>query len=109
MDESGAKLKLPYDLSEDPYMAAQKFIHTHELSQMFLDEIAQFIITNTKGETITASTTGSCDPFTGSGSYATGKAPERKYNNTGPLVDPLTGTLLENLALLFLVRSRFII
>lgn len=90
MDDSGAKLKLPYNLSEDPYMAAQKFIHNHELSQMFLDEIAQFIITNTKGETITA-TAASCDPFTGTGAYTAGSAPAQQYNNGGSMVDPLTG------------------
>lgn len=91
MDDSGTKLKLPYNLSEDPYMAAQQFIFRHELSQAFLDEIAQFIITNTKGETITARTMGSCDPFTGSGAYTSGSTPAQQYNNSGPMVDPLTG------------------
>lgn len=72
LDESGPKLKLPYNLSEDPYFAAQKFIHKHDLNQVFLDQIAQFIISNTQSETITRGDEKSSDyydPFTGSGRY----------------------------------------
>ena len=43
LDDSKASLKLPYNVSEDPYHAAQKFIHDNELSQLFLDQIVQFI------------------------------------------------------------------
>ena len=88
MDDSGLKLKLPYNLSTDPYTAAQTFIHRHELSQMFLDEIAQFIITNTKGETITRNT--SCDPFTGTGAYVAGSGSAPLTNNI-QMTDPFTG------------------
>ncbi len=95
MDDSGVKLKLPYNLSDDPYMAAQKFIYAHELSQTFLDEIAQFIITNTKGETITCAQSTYVDPFTGGDAYTVGGSTAgREPVITGPLVDPLTGQLL---------------
>lgn len=42
--DQGVNLKLDFNLTEDPYHAAQKFIHKHDLSQHFLDQIAQFLI-----------------------------------------------------------------
>ena len=94
LDEGGAKLKLPFNLSEDPYHAAQKFIHKHELSQMFLDQIAQFLITKTQGETIGASGTASqyFDPFTGGGRYV--PPTSNSYGGglgSSTVADPLTG------------------
>ncbi|KAL7621769.1 WD repeat protein Lub1 [Parahypoxylon ruwenzoriense] len=52
IEEGQPSLKLPYNLSENPYARAQKFIDDNELSQNFLDQIAQFIVTNTQGATI---------------------------------------------------------
>jgi phospholipase A-2-activating protein len=39
--------RLPYNRGENPFSAAQAFIHREELSQTFLDQIAQFIVRNT--------------------------------------------------------------
>jgi phospholipase A-2-activating protein len=39
-------LKLPYNLNEDPYVVAQKFIEQNELPQSYLDQVANFIVTN---------------------------------------------------------------
>jgi len=63
--DEGVPLKLPYNISEDPWFAAQEFIHRHELNQMFLDQIAQFIINNTKGMVIDQRASDYADPFTG--------------------------------------------
>ena len=63
--DDNVPLKLPYNISEDPWYAAQAFIHRHELNQTFLDQIAQFIITNTKGMVIDQRAAGYTDPFTG--------------------------------------------
>ena len=67
IEEGKPPLKLPYNLSEDPWFAAQNFLGKNDISQLFLDQVANFIIDNTKGATLTQSTTpaGSCDPFTG--------------------------------------------
>ena len=46
--------KLPYNLGENPFTAAQHFIHREELSQTFLDQVANFIAQNTKGAQPTA-------------------------------------------------------
>lgn len=64
LDDS-TSLKLPYNVSEDPWFAAQAFIHRHELSQLFLDQIAQFIIKNTEGMVIDQRASDYTDPFTG--------------------------------------------
>jgi len=63
--DEGVPLKLPYNIAEDPWYAAQAFIHRHELNQTFLDQIAQFIITNTKGMVIDQRAPDYADPFTG--------------------------------------------
>ncbi|CAF1556388.1 unnamed protein product, partial [Didymodactylos carnosus] len=82
-------LKLPYNATEDPWFAAQNFIYRHELSQMFLDQIANFIVTNTKGMVIDQKAPDFVDPFTGSGRYVpVGKSSTTQSRNT----DPFTGT-----------------
>lgn len=96
LDEFKESLKLPYNVSEDPYHAAQKFIHKHELSQMFLDQIAQFIMTNTQSETIGDASIGHTfyDPFTGDNRYV----PPNQVSNgadsnsaSSRFADPFTG------------------
>lgn len=65
VDLDDRQLKLPYNVNEDPWFAAQAFIHRHELNQIFLDQIAQFIIQNTKGMVIDQQASNYFDPFTG--------------------------------------------
>lgn len=95
LDDTKASLKLPYNVSEDPYHAAQKFIHKHELSQYFLDQIAHFIINNTRSETIgdQNATRSYFDPFTGENRYVPpAAAASAEPNGTGPsYADPFTG------------------
>jgi phospholipase A-2-activating protein len=90
LDDEGTALKLPYNLSEDPWRTAQDFIHKHELSQAFLDQIAQFIITNTKGETITGQGETYVDPFTGESRYTPGGSASIA-DNPPSYYDPFTG------------------
>lgn len=76
--------KLPYNVNENPFTAAQNFIHREELSQTFLDQIANFIVLNTKGATLGAGQPSS-DPFSGS-RYSGGAT-----QSYGGGVDPFTG------------------
>jgi phospholipase A-2-activating protein len=52
IEEGKPPLKLPYNLSENPYEAATKFLGNNGLSITYIDQVAKFILTNTKGATI---------------------------------------------------------
>ncbi|KAI1658559.1 PFU-domain-containing protein [Daldinia decipiens] len=77
IEEGQPSLKLPYNLSENPYTRAQNFIDDNELSQNFLDQVAQFIITNTQGATIGQDSGGSggADPHGTESRYRPGDDP----------------------------------
>ncbi|XP_071118768.1 phospholipase A-2-activating protein-like [Haliotis cracherodii] len=72
IQEGMPPLKLPYNVSEDPWFAAQRFLDKHDLSQMFLDQVAKFITDNTKGVTLGTEQPAYSDPFTGEGRYVPG-------------------------------------
>lgn len=50
--EGQPALKLPFNLSQNPYEAATKFIEDNELPMAYLDQTAQFIVSNTQGATL---------------------------------------------------------
>ncbi|XP_066460396.1 phospholipase A-2-activating protein isoform X1 [Eleutherodactylus coqui] len=72
VNESGPSHKLPYNITEDPWLVAHNFLQRNDLNPMFLDQVAKFIIDNTGGQTITATNSGFADPFTGGGRYIPG-------------------------------------
>ncbi|EEH21631.2 hypothetical protein PABG_03847 [Paracoccidioides brasiliensis Pb03] len=49
IEDGKPPLKLPYNLSQNPYEAATKFIQDNELPMGYLDQVANFITTNTQG------------------------------------------------------------
>lgn len=49
IEDGKPPLKLPYNLSQNPYEAATKFIQDNELPMTYLDQVASFITSNTKG------------------------------------------------------------
>lgn len=66
IEEGKPPLQLPYNITEDPWFAAEKFIAKNNLSSTFLEEVANFIIKNTKGVTLAqGSSAVVSDPFTG--------------------------------------------
>ncbi|KAK2750416.1 hypothetical protein FQN57_003896 [Myotisia sp. PD_48] len=56
IEDGKPPLKLPYNLSQNPYEAAKKFVADNEISVSYLDQVANFIITNTQGASIGAGT-----------------------------------------------------
>lgn len=52
IEDGKPALKLPYNLAQNPYEAATKFIQDNELPMTYLDQVANFITANTKGATI---------------------------------------------------------
>ncbi|VDO12348.1 unnamed protein product [Rodentolepis nana] len=85
-------VKLPFNKTEDPWMAAQLFIYKHNLSQDYLDQIAKFIITQAgldkPGAPVVSVGADSSlvDPFTGGGRYV----PSSGYKSSSPPCFPST-------------------
>ena len=52
IEDGKPPLKLPYNLSQNPYEAATTFIANNELPVTYLEQVANFIVTNTQGATI---------------------------------------------------------
>ncbi|KAL1860115.1 WD repeat protein Lub1 [Paecilomyces lecythidis] len=52
IEDGKPPLKLPYNVSQNPYEAATKFIQDNELPIGYLDQVARFITENTQGATI---------------------------------------------------------
>ncbi|XP_031830559.2 phospholipase A2 activator protein [Nomia melanderi] len=77
-------LKLPYNNGQDPWHVAQKFLHDNDLSQLFLDQVANFIMKNSTPSLNT--NTQYADPFTGGNRYI----PSSATSTTEPA---RTGTL----------------
>ena len=75
IEDGKPPLKLPYNLSQNPHEAATEFIQDNELPMTYLDQVANFITTNTAGATISqiAQTSSASDPW-GSGAYTPGQA-----------------------------------
>ncbi|XP_064626570.1 phospholipase A-2-activating protein-like [Lineus longissimus] len=88
IEEGMPPLKLPFNISDDPWMAAQEFIHKNELSQMFLDQIANFIYKNTEGVTLGQKSAPNVDPYTGASRYIPQDDTEPKWTGGS---DPFTG------------------
>ncbi|XP_055917691.1 phospholipase A-2-activating protein [Eupeodes corollae] len=93
ISDDAPPLKLPYNRGEDPWHAAQKFIHKNTLPQVYLDEVANFIVKNAKGKDDPMepqpSVSGYQDPFTGGSRYVPGSAASN--TSAGGNVDPFTG------------------
>ncbi|KAK2466759.1 hypothetical protein APHAL10511_001017 [Amanita phalloides] len=83
-------LKLPYNVSENPFAAAQRFLQQNELPLSYIDQVVNFIEKNTSGINL-GNSDGYVDPFTGASSY-------RGVSNSGvspapvsSYMDPFTG------------------
>ncbi|KAG9254090.1 WD40-repeat-containing domain protein [Emericellopsis atlantica] len=66
IEDGKPPLKLPYNLSENPYDRATKFLGENELPLSYLDNVANFITQNTQGASL-----GSSEPSGGSDPYGT--------------------------------------
>lgn len=80
-------MKLPYNVTDDPWLTAHNFLQKNDLSPMFLDQVANFIIENTKGHVVGPAQPSGGDPFTGGNRYVPGSS----SNSTGAGADPFTG------------------
>lgn len=85
-------IKLPYNKTEDPWAAAQAFIHRNDLPQGYLEQVANFIITNAKLDSLPASSNGFADPLTGESRYVPGSGTAVPGLPPPSSRDPFTGS-----------------
>ncbi|KAF7669011.1 hypothetical protein LDENG_00264030 [Lucifuga dentata] len=88
VNEEGPSMKLPYNVAEDPWLTAHNFLQKNDLSPMFLDQVANFIIENTKGHVVGPAQSSMGDPFTGGARYIPGSVDDP----AGIAADPFTGS-----------------
>jgi phospholipase A-2-activating protein len=70
IQEGAPPLKLPFNKGDNPYQAAQDFIHANEIPQDYLEQIANFIMKNVGDVTLgNIPSSQYSDPFTGGGRY----------------------------------------
>ncbi|KAI8067940.1 WD40-repeat-containing domain protein [Gongronella butleri] len=84
------QFKLPYNLNQNPYDAAQKFLLDNELSPMYVDQIVDFITKNTQGVSIGQPSTQYQDPFTGGSRYTPSQG--SATGASSGFMDPYTGS-----------------
>jgi len=97
LEDGQPAIKMPYNLSQDPWRAAQNFIHTHKQPIIYLEQVAQFIIQNTaqareeRAVQVTEEKVAG-DPLTSSGAYKPEYTPKTKSTKKGGAADPFTGS-----------------
>lgn len=86
IEDGKPPLKLPYNLSQNPYEAATKFIQDNELPMTYLDQVANFITANTQGATLGQSSEGpaASDPLGTESRYRPGEASSSVAASTPP-------------------------
>ena len=111
IEDGKPPLKLPYNVSQNPYEAATTFIADNELPVTYLEQVANFIVTNTQGATIgqASQEPSGTDPW-GSGAYRPGQtAPalsSLRPPSSRPAVLPQTTYLSIKTANLRTVRKK---
>lgn len=93
IEDGAPPIKLGYNKTEDPWHVAQKFIHAQDLPQVYLEQVANFIIQNANLTTLPQQTNDSnfADPFTGGGRYVPSSATGLQNANPPSNADPFTG------------------
>ena len=93
MREGVKPMKLGFNYADDPWMVAQKFIWKHGMSQLFLDQIAQFIADNQKQSGVSPGASSFSDPYSGANRYIPGSstAPSGPRPDPATQVDPYSG------------------
>jgi phospholipase A-2-activating protein len=82
IEDGKPALKLPYNVTQNPYEAATKFLQDNELPLTYLEETANFIIKNTQGATLgqsSAAPVGGADPWGTENRYRPGEVPQSSY------------------------------
>ncbi|KAG6868823.1 hypothetical protein C0993_009705 [Termitomyces sp. T159_Od127] len=82
-------LKLPYNVTENPFSAAQKFLESNDLPLTYVDQVVKFIEKNTAGTNIGSGSEEYVDPYTGASRYRS--VPSAPLGSGSSYQDPYTG------------------
>lgn len=74
IEEGKPPLKLPYNVSQNPYEVARKFCEDNKLPLTYLDQVTNFIVQNTQGATLGQSNAQGADPWGTESRYRPGDA-----------------------------------
>lgn len=74
IEDGKPPLKLPYNLSQNPYEVARKFCEDNKLPLTYLDQVTNFIVQNTQGATLGQSAAQGADPWGTESRYRPGDA-----------------------------------
>ncbi|KAH7923472.1 PFU-domain-containing protein [Leucogyrophana mollusca] len=83
-------LKLPFNVSENPYAAAQRFLEQNDLSLNYIDEVVRFIEKNTAGVSLGGGSE-YVDPYTGASRYQSSASSAPSAAPSSQYMDPFTG------------------
>ncbi|KAJ2781821.1 WD repeat protein Lub1 [Coemansia javaensis] len=92
IQDGAPPLKLPYNASENPYAAAQRFLERNELPIGHLDTVVDFITRNTAG--VALGPDGApphADPFTGASRYIPGPPASASASASASAAQPAAG------------------
>ncbi|KOS15096.1 phospholipase a-2-activating protein [Malassezia pachydermatis] len=67
-------LKLPYNVHDNPFVAASQFLEKNELPASFLDQVVRFLEKNTQGVQVDTAQAAPVDPYTGATRYTPASA-----------------------------------
>ncbi|KAH7908765.1 WD40-repeat-containing domain protein [Hygrophoropsis aurantiaca] len=81
-------LKLPFNASENPYAAAQRFLEQNNLPLTYIDEVVRFIEKNTSGVSL-GNGNEYVDPYTGASRYQSSTSSDQSAPQS--YMDPFTG------------------
>lgn len=105
IEEGAPPLKLPYNIGQDPWHVAQKFIHDNELSQLFLDQVANFIVKNSQAAPVMNTTTAQyTDPFTGGSRYI----PRSNVPSGEPIKTPTASSSSSSVTTNYIPRDTYL-
>jgi phospholipase A-2-activating protein len=79
IEDGKPALKLPFNVTQNPYDAATKFLQDHELPLSYLEETANFIIKNTQGATLGPAQPVGADAWGTENRYRPGEVPSSSY------------------------------
>ncbi|KAI9506277.1 WD40-repeat-containing domain protein, partial [Coemansia spiralis] len=91
IQEGVPPLKLPFNVTENPYSAAQKFLEKNELNMEHLDTVANFIVKNADGVVLGSGEQSYEDPFTGGSRYVPNQPSGGTGSSSSGHGDPFTG------------------